>query len=208
MGDLSNKPLAPICEDVMAKFVKLFLFVVFPLLLVLGGAYGLAKIGVIPVKKLTAKNRAARTLVHLIGLDSPKLPAVSVMPARAVVVDPLEDRRKELSAEKEAFEKQRTDWENVRQVQAKAAAARVTEQQTAVDPRSISRLAAIYEQMPAETANKIFTKLPDPEVIALLRKMHEKKVGQILAIVAPDRAARLTLSLSKPVPPPPASATE
>ena len=93
-------------------------------------------------------------------------------------------------------------------MQAKAAAAKAAEQQATTDPRSLSRLAAIYEQMPAETANKIFTKLPDLEVIALLRKMDEKKVSQILAIVAPDRAARLTLALSKPAPAPPTSGIE
>ena len=193
----------------MPKLVKLFLFVVFPLFLILGGAYGLAKVGVIPVKRLTAKNKAARTVVHLIGLDSPKLPTVQVNSAHAATApDPLEGRRKELDAQKAAFEKQRADWENLRQVQAKTAAAKAAEEQAAVDPKSLSRLAAIYEQMPAETANKIFTKLPDPEVIALLRKMDEKKVGQILAIVAPDRAARLTLTLSKPASPSPVASGE
>ena len=63
-------------ETQMSKIIKVFLFVVFPLFLVLGGAYGLAKVGVIPVKKLVAKNRMARLAVRFIGLDSPTLPAV------------------------------------------------------------------------------------------------------------------------------------
>jgi flagellar motility protein MotE (MotC chaperone) len=182
----------------MPKIAKLFLFLICPLFLLLGGAYGLAKVGVIPVKKLTAKNKLAGKLAHMIGLDSPKLPAVQVTPARAVVPDPLAAQKKELEAKNAAFEKQRADWEAVQKLQAKAAETKVKEQETAVYPKSIARLAAVYEQMPADTANKIFTKLPDAEVIALLRKMDEKKVSQILAIVAPDRAARLTLSLSKP----------
>ena len=185
----------------MPKIVKLFLFLICPLFLLLGGAYGLAKVGVIPVKKLVAKNKAARSLAHLIGLDSPKLPAVQVAPAHAVVPDPLAAQKKELEAKNAAFEKQRADWEAVQKSQANAAETKVREQDTAVDPKSITRLAAVYEQMPADTANKIFTNLPDAEVIALLRKMDEKKVSQILTIVAPDRAARLTLSLSKPVTP-------
>lgn len=189
----------------MPKLIKLFLFVVFPLFLLLGGAYGLAKVGVIPVRKLVGKNRAARSVARLIGLDSPKLPTIQVAAAHAVVVDPLESERKALSAQKVAFDKQRADWETVRQNQAKATLAKAAAQVAAVDPKSITRLASIYEQMPPETVNKIFGKLPDPEVIALLRKMDEKKVGQILAIVAPDRAARMTLSLSKPVTPPPAA---
>src|SRR2546421_6697220 len=104
----------------MKNLIKLFLFVVFPLFLILGGAYGLAKVGVIPVKKLVGKNRAAKTAVRLIGLDSPRLPAVHATPARAAAPDPLEEKRKELAAQKAAFEKQRAEWENVRQVQTKA----------------------------------------------------------------------------------------
>ncbi len=190
----------------MSKLIKLFLFAVFPLFLILGGLYGLAKVGVIPVRKLAAKNRLARQVVRLIGLDSSKLPAVQVTPARALVTDPLDSQRKVLLAQKTAFDKERSDWENVQKVQAKTAAAKAAEQRAAVDPKSIARMATVYEQMPADTANKIFSKLPDPEVIALLRKMDEKKVGQILAIVPPDRAARMTLSLSKPIAstPPPA----
>jgi flagellar motility protein MotE (MotC chaperone) len=72
----------------------------------------------------------------------------------------------------------------------------------------MAQLATVYEQLDAGTANKIFSKLPEPEVILILRKMDEKKVGAILAIVPPDRAARMTLALSKPAAPPPAPAAQ
>jgi flagellar motility protein MotE (MotC chaperone) len=182
----------------MPKLVKVFLFVIFPLFLVLGGAYGLAKVGVIPIRQVAAKNHALGLALHLIGLDTPKLPSVHVTPASAVAPDPLDSQRRALAAQRSALDKERADWDVQRQAQVKTAAVKTVTEQAVADPKSIARLAAIYEQMPAETANKIFSKLPDPEVIALLRKMDEKKVSQILAIVPPDRAARMTLSLSKP----------
>jgi hypothetical protein len=191
----------------MPKLIKVFLFVVFPLFLLLGGAYGLAKVGVIPIRQVAAKNRPLRLALHLIGLDTPKLPSVQVTPANAVAPDPLDSQRKALAEQRGALDKERTDWDVQRQAQIKTSAAKTATEQPVTDPKAIARLAAIYEQMPAETANKIFTKLPDPEVISLLRKMDEKKVSQILAIVPPDRAARMTLSLSKPVAPPPPPAT-
>ena len=187
----------------MPKLFKVFLFVIFPLFLLLGGAYGLAKVGVIPTKKLAAKNRFAKLAFHLIGLDSPKLPAVQVTPARAVVPDPLDSRRKALAEQRAALEKERSDWEASRQTQTRPVTEKTATPAAATDPKALTRLAAVYEQMPAETVTKIFAKLPDPEVIALLRKMDEKKVAQVLAIVPPDRAATLTLALSKPTPPVP-----
>ena len=73
----------------------------------------------------------------------------------------------------------------------------------APDPKSLSRLASGYEQMPPEKVMPIFSKLPDPQVIALLRRMDEKQVALILAIVPPERAARMTLALAKPAAMPP-----
>lgn len=192
----------------MAKLFKLFLFLIFPVGLILGGAYGLAKVGVIPVKRLTAKNRAARSLAHMIGLDSPRLPAVHVASPHAAAPDPLAAERKELAAQKVALDKQRAEWEDTKRSQARNAEAAAAAERADTDPKAIARLGAIYEQMPPDAVSKIFAKLPEPEVIALLRKMEEKKVGGILAADAPDRAARLTLALSKPAPAAPASSTE
>ena len=68
-------------------------------------------------------------------------------------------------------------------------------------------MAAVYEQMPVDKLTKIFSLLPDAQVLALLRGMDEKKVAEILAALAPGRAARFTLALSRPVPPRTASTT-
>jgi hypothetical protein len=189
----------------MPKIIKIFLFVFFPLFLIIGGAYGLAKIGVIPVRNLAKKNPALRKVLHVVGLDSPKLPTRQVARASASVPapDPLEGQRKALAEQRAALEKERADWETERQSQQKAVAVKAAVPDASSDPKSLARLASVYEQMPPESVTRIFAKLPDPQVIALLRRMDEKQVAQILAIVPPDRAARMTLALAKPAAPPP-----
>src|SRR5579862_7637366 len=145
------------------KFVKIFLFVVFPLFLMLGGAYGLAKIGVIPIRKMTAKNKLAKQIVKLIGLDSPRLPAVhsNVKPLQSPAQPDAEKRA--IADEKAAFEKQRSDWEAAHQPPA-TSASKPAGAHDSMDPAAITRLASIYEQMPADAANKILAKLPEAEV--------------------------------------------
>jgi hypothetical protein len=135
----------------MPKLVKVFLFVVFPLFLVLGGAYGLAKVGVIPIRQVAAKNHALGLALHLIGLDTPQLPAVQVTPASTVAHDPLDSQRRALTEQRSALDKERADWDIQRQAQVKTAAVKTVTEQAVADPKSIARLAAIYEQMPAET---------------------------------------------------------
>lgn len=187
----------------MPKFLKIFLFVVFPLFLLLGGAYGLAKIGVIPVRKFAKKSKPLSLALRLIGLDSPKLPARQVTHATAQAPDPLDGQRKALAEQRAALEKERTDWEAEKAAKQKAALPKPESAEAAPDPKSLSRLASVYEQMPPEKVMPIFAKLPDPQVIALMRRMDEKQVAQILALSPPDRAARMTLALAKPATPPP-----
>ena len=63
--------------------------------------------------------------------------------------------------------------------------------------RSITRLASVYEQMPAEEASTILIKLPDALVEKLLRRMDEKQVGKLLLTFPAQRAALLTRSMSQ-----------
>lgn len=181
----------------MPKGVKIVLFVLLPLLLLLGGAYGLAKFGVLPVKNLAKKNRAMATMLKSIGLDSPKLPAVhGTPPAPAATAQEIE--KKALAAQRAQLDKDRADFEAQKSAPTTPAAGKTETPEAPADPKEMARLASVYEQMPPEAVTKIFAKLPDPQVIALLHRMDEKQVGQILAIVPPDRAAHLTLALSHP----------
>ena len=51
--------------------------------------------------------------------------------------------------------------------------------------------------MPVEEATKIMAKLPDTVVEPLLRRMDEKQVGKLLTSFNTDRAAKLTLAMTK-----------
>jgi flagellar motility protein MotE (MotC chaperone) len=182
----------------MSKKVKILAIIFVVLMALLGGVYGLAKINVIPVQKMGDKTPALGSVLRVIGLyrPRPKVTPVQVAP------DPLAAEKQELQQQRDEFKKEQTDWEAQKQAKEQAVEkARTTAAAAgppAADPKQLIRLASIYEQMTPEAVNKIFVKLPDDQVIALLRRMDEKQVGEILAGVAPERAARLTQALSRP----------
>jgi hypothetical protein len=181
----------------MPKGLKITLLVLLPLLLLAGVAYGLAKFGVLPVRSLAKKNPALGSMLRIVGLDSPKLPAVQVQTAPAAD-SPQDTEKKALAAQRVQLEKERTAFEAQKNAPAKPAQGKPDDPTTPSDPRELARLASVYEQMPPEAVTRIFAKLPDTQVIALLRRMEEKQVAQILAIVPPDRAAHFTLTLAHP----------
>jgi flagellar motility protein MotE (MotC chaperone) len=178
----------------MSKGIKIGggLFVL--LMLALGTAYGLAKLNVIPVQKMGEHNPALGSALSMAGLYHRK-PHIVV---KTHAPDPLADDRRALQGQRDALKQQQTDWEAQKQAQVQSTE-KAKEAATAAlpDPKEMQRLAAIYEEMPVDAVNKIFAKLPDQQVIALLRRMDEKQVGSILAGVTPERAARLTLALSR-----------
>ncbi len=186
----------------MANVGKIAVIGLGSMILVVGASYGLAKIGIIPVKNLAKHNKMAASSLHAIGLyNAPKS-----KPAAAVAVDPLAEQKKDLNDQKAALDAERTALQNQAATHVKLAAS-AAPATAPLDPKELARMASVYEQMPADTASKIFAKLPDDQVIALLRKMDEKKVGEILAIATPERAARLTMNLSRAPAPTPDHAT-
>lgn len=186
----------------MGKAIKIIMVLTLPLA-ALGIAWGLAKFNVIPVRKMAEKNPKIRPILKALALDTPQIPAPPGNGAGAVVakVDPLEGEKKALQGQREALEDERKKWETQKQMQLREAAdSRAAALRAAPDPKNLARMAAVYEQMPAETVTKIFTKMRDDQVTALLRRMDEKQVAQVMAAVTPERAVRLTMALSRPAP--------
>lgn len=176
---------------------KLAIIIIVPMLL--GVCYGLAKVQVIPTQKMGRKNPVLAGILRPLGLYKTPPPA---KPAVAVTAPALSPEQQAMKAQREALDKERAEWESQKQAQAKAAekATEKAKQAPAVaplDPRETARMASIYEQVPADAVIKIFTKLPDPQVIALMRRMDEKKVSEVLAALAPERAAFFTQALSR-----------
>ena len=67
------------------------------------------------------------------------------------------------------------------------------------DPKieaNLTRMASVYEDMQPEDAVRIFSKLPDPLVENLMKRMDERQVSQILTLMPLDRSARLTRALT------------
>ena len=186
----------------MGKGLKLILVGVVPLALLLGVGYGLAKVQVIPTQKMGLKNPALGRVLHSVGLYKAPPPVKMGLPGQAApgqapAVAALSPEQQALKAQRDALDKERADWEAQKQAQAKVGAAKPkSDAASAPDPREIARLASIYEQMPSENVVKIFAKMPDPQTIALMRRMDEKKVSEILAAIAPERAAFFTQQLS------------
>lgn len=182
----------------MPKSMKIAVAVLMPLVVIVGAMYGLAKIGVLPVGRFAEKNKALGTVLKMAGLYRPRPRAVQ---SAAPAPDPLAGEKKELAAQRAALEQERAALQAQREAQQRPQpVAQTAERPAPPDPKNIARLASVYEQMPPETVTRIFAKLPNDQVIALLHRMDEKQVGQILALLAPDRAARLTVELAQPAP--------
>ncbi|GIV15903.1 MAG: hypothetical protein KatS3mg022_1338 [Armatimonadota bacterium] len=164
--------------------MKRLLKVVILLLMLLGVPYGLAKMGVIPVAKLTARNPALAKLARTVGLVPRK---------QTVKADPEKEKPSTPSSEPPAASSKparfpRSAPPPLVSVSTPSAAADISS-------RQIGWVAKVYENMEPEEAVRIFAKMDDREVVPLLRRMKQRQVAQILALMPPDRAARLSRTL-------------
>lgn len=182
------------------RFLRFFLLFGMLGFMGLGVTYGLAKFGVIKLPQ----QPILTPLYARIGLKTPGLPARTV--ARKPAPDPLATERKTLEAQRKTLQDERAEWEKQKQETAQREAdaktkvkAQESARKDALDPKSLSRIAAIYEEMPTEKVSKILALLPDVQVIELLRRMDEKKVAEILGTEKPARAARLSITIAKPI---------
>ena len=170
----------------------------FGLVALLGIGYGLAFVGVIPAQKMADKSPGfAQTLIAL-HLAKAKKAKIAAKPApNPASVSPEQEaisaEKKQLADDKAALTKAQTDFEAQKQ------AASAVSPASAV-PNSAAKLDAIYAAMSPDDMLTIFAKLPDPDVIAALINMDEKKAGKVLAGLPPARAARLAQQMSHPHP--------
>ncbi len=171
-------------------------FAVLGLLALLGVVYGLAFFGIIPVQKMADKSPALASALVSMHLARPKK-HVAPLPQTAKAASPeqqaLDAQKKQLAADRAQLDKDRADWE----AQKQQAAAPASGTDTPAED-SGAKLNAIYATMSPDDIARIFAKLPDPDVMAALTQLDEKKAGKILAALPDDRAARLTRRMSHP----------
>ncbi len=169
------------------------LIITLSILVVLGLLYGLAFFGILPAQKWADGSPAlAKTLIamHLARVKRPKPPAAATSAAPSPEQQALASQKKQMQADRTQLAKDREAFETEKQ----QAAAR-----SAAAPASDgdSKLAAIYATMSPDDIARIFGKLPDKDVVDALTQMDEKKAGKILAALAPERAAKISLLLTR-----------
>ncbi|GBC95406.1 hypothetical protein HRbin16_01195 [bacterium HR16] len=163
--------------------MKRLLLVLILLTVLLGVPYGLAKMGIIPVAKLTAKNPALANLARTVGLI-PRKQTVKADTKAESSSSPAPDASRPMKV----AEPPRPAVQPPVTVSAPVSAGDNA-------GRQIGWVAKVYENMEPEEAVHIFAKMDDREVVPLLRRMKQRQVAQILALMPPDRAARLSRTL-------------
>ena len=157
----------------------------------LGVIYGLAFVGIIPVKSLAKKSPAlasALSALHLAKAPQAKaasLPAAAPDPALAA----LDAQKKQLADAHAQLDKDRAAFEAQKQT---APAAPDTAAARTARPswrRSMRRC-------PPTTWPAFWASCPTPKWSGSLAMLDEKKAGQVLAALPDDRAARLTRRLA------------
>lgn len=164
--------------------MKRLMKVLILLLILLGVPYGLARVGVIPVAKLTAKKPALAKFARTVGLIPRK---------QTVKADTKEEKPATFSPESPTISLKPSQVPRSTPPALIPASAPSPTADTA--SRQIGWVAKVYENMEPEEAVRIFEKMDDREVVPLLRRMKQRQVAQILALMPPGRAARLSRTL-------------
>ncbi|HEY3330533.1 MAG TPA: hypothetical protein VGK19_10960 [Capsulimonadaceae bacterium] len=162
------------------------------LLILIGVGYGLAFVGIIPVRSMAEKNPALKKVLVAIKLAPKTTKTVTTAHATAKPApDPLAGERAALAAERMQLEQQRAA------MQKKAVTRAVMASNTVSVVTTSPKVVAIYETMkPAELA-ALFEKLSDDQVCDALMKMDEQKAGKALVAMSPARAAKITTQMNR-----------
>jgi hypothetical protein len=152
--------------------MKAFFITIFVIAALLGITYGLAYVGVIPVKKIAGKTPIVHQMLRMINLEqSPKKSVViAAVPPPPPAPAPLPATVS---------------------TQIKSIPTTPTEIVTS------SKVSAIYDTMKPASLALIFAKLPDSQVCDALLKMDEQKAGKVLVAMPPNRSAKLTILMNQ-----------
>ncbi|MCS6948887.1 MAG: hypothetical protein RMM06_03360 [Armatimonadota bacterium] len=165
--------------------MKRLLVLLILLALLIGVPYGLARMGVIPVAKLTSKSPALQKFARAAGL----------LPRKPVVNENIQEERQSPSSPAASASVPPPPTPASETAQALLMPSPASRPAAGSSSRQIGWMAKVYEEMEPEQAVRILERLSDREVVALLRRMKQRQVAQILALLPPDRAARLSRAL-------------
>ncbi len=179
--------------------MKIVAIVIGSLVLLVGIFVGLLFAHVIPASGLAASSPAAASALGAMGLYKPKVPpkrvvlakgaALSTAPASGPTAADLGAEKAQLDAEKSDLAQQKAQME--------ADAAQKIPSTSAMSAPLSPKLTAIYDTMSADDLARIFAKQPDSIVAQALGAMDEKRAGKAMAVLPPDRVAKIAVLLNQ-----------
>lgn len=174
----------------------------FGLCAVIGVVYALALFGVIPTQKLAAKSPALAKAFHALHLPGPRHEAAVAKASPPSAAQQMVDAEKaQLDAQQAQLTKDKAAFE----AQQQQALANQQQPVGPAQPDTSAKLIAVYATMDGDDLAKIFAKMPDPQVIQALVQLDERKAGEVLAALPPDRAARISQTMAAHSSPAPAT---
>jgi len=159
------------------------------LVVLIGSAYGLAKLHVIPLDGIAKSSPIAAKLLNEMKLlpPTPKAPIVAAAPA--VTVDPYAAEKQQLAAQQAQINQEK------QQLAMKPVVAAVPPPPPIVP--TAPQLIEIYEAMNSDDLATLFAKQPDSAVVSALIGMDTKKAAKALAAMPPDRGAKITAMMNR-----------
>ena len=164
------------------------------LLVVLGGVYGAAFFGVIPVKKMADKTPALRgplAALHLVPLKKPVSAAAAKAAAPSPELAALDAQKKELQKGRAQLDKDRAAFEAQKSAPPAPASPADPAAPMPAAPDTAAKLASIYAAMPPDDLAKLLGGQTDPDAITALTGLDDKKAAKVMTALPPLRAARL-----------------
>ena len=70
-------------------------------------------------------------------------------------------------------------------------------QEQSLKSKKIKKLAAVYSSMKPEKAAPVLSKMDLGTVVKMFTRMDDKKVGQILSFLSPEKAVKITQALTR-----------
>ncbi|MEI6511759.1 MAG: hypothetical protein WCO51_00590 [bacterium] len=147
--------------------MKLVVIALVAIVLLLATLYGLAKFGIIPVKKMAASNPGLASVCKAIGLVSDKDLKPALPPAPPPSNSAVTPTPPTLSKKKPVVVK--------------------TSQKSGID-----RLANVYAQMDVPVVAQLMAKMTDKEVIQLFDRLPDDQVGELLKVLPNNKALALS----------------
>lgn len=123
-------------------------------------------------------------------------------PAQKALLERLQERRKELDAKARDLElRENLIKEAEQRLEQRMSELRALENPAAPenpnDTPKMKNLVVMYESMKPKEAARIFEKLEAPVLVSIARAMKPAKLSEVLAVMNPDAAQRLTVELAR-----------